>query len=80
MFLFKDGNNLYQFINKFGFDIQGDYNYYGCGIKISNAQAEDSGEWSCDIEEYNRGGVRNTGAKVSTKQACLSYFLSICLK
>ena len=62
------------FINKFDFDIQGDYNYYGCGIKISNAQAEDSGEWSCDIEEYNRGGERNTGAKVSM----LINYLFIC--
>ena len=44
--------------------LQGDYNYYQCGIEISNAQAEDSGEWSCDLEEYNRGGARNTGAKV----------------
>ena len=44
--------------------VQGQYSQYQCGVKISDARAEDSGEWSCDLEEYNRGATRNYGAKV----------------
>jgi hypothetical protein len=34
--------------------LQGDYNQHQCGVTISDASPEDSGEWSCEMEEYNR--------------------------
>ena len=34
--------------------LQGVYNQYECGVKISNAGPEDSGEWTCNMEEFTR--------------------------
>ena len=50
------------------FPLQGRYDYYECGVEIRNAGPEDTGEWSCDLEEYIRGGERGQGAKVRPKR------------
>ena len=41
--------------------LQGRYNYYECGLEISDARAEDQGEWSCEIESYVKNGNRGDG-------------------
>ena len=41
--------------------MQGRYNYYECGLEISDARAEDQGEWSCEIESYVKNGQRGDG-------------------
>ena len=47
------------------YDYLGDYDNYKCGIRIYQARPEDSGEWRCDLEGYNRAEtVRGYGLKV----------------
>ena len=41
--------------------MQGRYNYYECGLEVSDARAEDQGEWSCEIESYVKNGQRGDG-------------------
>ena len=41
--------------------MQGTYNNYQCGLKISGAQAEDAGDWTCEIESYVKNGKRGDG-------------------
>jgi hypothetical protein len=35
-------------------DVQGEYEKHECGLTISDAAPSDSGEWSCEVEEYIR--------------------------
>merc|ERR1712083_459743 len=44
---------------------QGIYKSSECGIVITNATGEDTGEWTCEIEEYWSGKTRNYGSKVT---------------
>ena len=46
---------------------QGTYKNYECGIEVSNADAEDDGEWTCEIESWVKRGKRGDGdvARVS---------------
>ena len=46
---------------------QGTYKSYECGIEVSNADAEDDGEWTCEIESWVKRGKRGDGdvARVS---------------
>merc|ERR1712117_383429 len=47
------------------YEYLGDYDNYKCGIRIYHTMTEDSGEWKCDLEEYNRAEtVRGYGEKV----------------
>ena len=41
--------------------LQGDYNQYECGLTISEARAEDDGEWTCEFESYVKNGKRGDG-------------------
>ena len=45
--------------------LQGNYNHYECAIEVTNAKPEDSGEWTCHMEEYYRGGNRGDSAQVN---------------
>ena len=40
---------------------QGTYKNYECGIEVSNADAEDDGEWTCEIESWVKRGKRGDG-------------------
>ena len=39
--------------------MQGRNNQYECGLEISDAQAEDHGDWICLIESYVKDGQRD---------------------
>ena len=45
--------------------MQGSYNNYECGLAISDAEAEDDGDWSCEFESYVRNGKRGDGTLAS---------------
>ena len=47
--------------------VQGSYNSYECGLEITAAQAEDVGDWACEVESYVKNGQRGDGeiAKVT---------------
>ena len=49
------------------FTLQGRYDRYECGLEITDAQAEDQGDWSCEMETYVKGGRKGDGftAKVT---------------
>ena len=47
--------------------LQGDYNNYECGLDISAAQAEDTGDWTCEFESYVKGGKRGDGYKAQVR-------------
>ena len=49
------------------FNVQGDYNKNECGLSVSEARAEDAGEWTCEFESYVKNGKRGDGvmARVS---------------
>ena len=47
--------------------MQGRYNYYECGLEVSDARAEDQGEWSCEMESYVRGGRKGDGYKAEVR-------------
>merc|ERR1719431_1400931 len=44
-------------------EFRGNYDKSECGLKFSEAKAEDTGDWTCEFEEYNKGGNRGDGAK-----------------
>ena len=46
---------------------QGDYLNHECGLNVSEARAEDAGEWTCEFESYVKNGKRGDGvmARVS---------------
>ena len=48
-------------VNNIFLHFQGRYNYYEGGIKLSGADAEDDGEWSCEFESWDSNGVRGDG-------------------
>ena len=45
--------------------MQGSYNNYECGLAISDAEAADDGDWSCEFESYVRNGKRGDGTLAS---------------
>ena len=45
--------------------MQGSYNNYECGLAISDAEAGDDGDWSCEFESYVRNGKRGDGTLAS---------------
>ena len=47
--------------------LQGDYNNYECGLDISAAQAEDTGDWTCEFESYVKGRKRGDGYKAQVR-------------
>ena len=46
---------------------QGDYNNYECGLEISDADAEDNGDWTCEFEYWDKAGVRGDAEIVKVK-------------
>merc|ERR1711934_310778 len=48
-------------------EFRGSYNSYECGLEISEAEAADDGEWSCDIESYVKSEKRGDGEMASKK-------------
>merc|ERR1719328_102930 len=48
-------------------EFRGSYDSYECGLEISEAEAADDGEWSCDIESYVKYGKRGDGKMASKK-------------
>ena len=40
------------------YDYLGDYNNHKCGIRIYNMNPDESGEWRCDLESYNRAETK----------------------
>ena len=47
--------------------LQGDYNNYECGLDISTAEAEDTGDWTCEFESYVKGRKRGDGYKAQVR-------------
>merc|ERR1719208_364301 len=43
-------------------EFRGDYNNYECGLKITESKAEDSGDWTCEFEQYAKALVRGDGS------------------
>ena len=51
------------------FNVQGVYNNYECGLSVSEARAEDAGEWTCEFESYVDGdGKRGGGYMARVRQ------------
>ena len=71
--------NIYYFSWTFIIYFQGSYDSYECGLEISEAEAADDGEWSCDIESYVKYGKRGDGkmASVSGEENILIILLMI---
>ena len=46
-------------------EFRGEYDRYECGLEITSASLADTGEWSCDIESYER---RRGDSKVASKK------------
>ena len=47
--------------------MQGSYNSYECGLEITAAQAEDDGDWACEVESYLKNGQRGDGEIVKVR-------------
>ena len=47
--------------------LQGSYNSYECGLEITAAQAEDDGDWACEVESYLKNGQRGDGEIVKVR-------------
>ena len=50
------------------FTVQGDYNNYECGLTVSEARAEDAGEWTCEFESYVKNRRRGDGNIARVRQ------------
>ena len=48
-------------ITQFCSVLQGNYNNHECGLEIAAAQAEDDGDWACEVESYLKNGQRGDG-------------------
>ena len=50
--------------------MQGSYDSYECGLEISAAQAEDEGDWACELESYVKAGLRGDGEMAEVTVLC----------
>ena len=50
--------------------MQGRYNQHECGLEITAAQAEDDGDWTCQVESYVRDGRRGEGEMAEVTVWC----------
>ena len=57
------------FLSSHNIFAQGSYNNYECGLAISDAEAADDGDWSCEFESYVRNGKRGDGTLASVSGA-----------